>query len=200
MRSFAFPLSLMLLFCSGCLELVRRPQAKAVGTYSAQTTSSDSSEVRPVLGNLAHATDVQTHTPTATVLMHSKRSSQQRSAIKQVNEYALWCINNSMWNEARSHMERAIASDSLAASLHNNLGIVYERLGQTDKATTYYRRAFALNPDKEAYQANLKKMQTRQEAFQDTSNDFDIFRVAPTERRRRGAGDEGGQMPTLIGE
>jgi|TARA_B110000495_G_C22868930_1_gene506659 Flp pilus assembly protein TadD len=132
--------------------------------------------------------------------VHPKRSNQQRSAIKQVNEYALWCINNSMWNEARLHMERAIAADSLAASLHNNLGIVYERLGQTDKATNYYQQALALNPDKEAYQANLKKMQTRKQAFQDTSNDFDIFRVTPTERRQRGASDRDDEMPTLIGE
>lgn len=97
-------------------------------------------------------------------------------------------------------MERAIAADSLAASLHNNLGIVYERLGQTDKATNYYQQALALNPDKEAYQANLKKMQTRKQAFQDTSNDFDIFRVTPTERRQRGASDRDDEMPTLIGE
>jgi Flp pilus assembly protein TadD len=198
LRSFALPLSLMLLFCSGCLELVRRPQTKAGGTYSAQTAS-DSSKVHSTPGNLANAVDVQIHTP-AIASVHPKRSNQQRSAIKQVNEYALWCINNSMWNEARLHMERAIAADSLAASLHNNLGIVYERLGQTDKATNYYQQALALNPDKEAYQANLKKMQTRKQAFQDTSNDFDIFRVTPTERRQRGASDRDDEMPTLIGE
>ena len=136
----------------------------------------------------------------AAAFVYPKRSNQQRSAIKRVNEYALWCIDNDMWNEALSHMERAIGEDSLAASLHNNLGIVYERLGQTDKAADYYQKAFALNPDKKAYQANLKKLQNRQKTFQDTSNDFDIFRVPPTERRQRDAGDEDGETPTLIGE
>jgi Flp pilus assembly protein TadD len=198
LRSFALPISLMfLLFCSSCLELVRRPTAKTAATYSPQTTANDSNTAFIAASSSADSAGAPM---LATAFVHPKRSNQQRSTIKQVNEYALWCINNGMWNEAQSHMERAIGTDSLAASLHNNLGIVYERLGQTDKAAEYYQRAFVLNPDKKAYQANLKKLQTRQQTFQDTSNDFDIFRVPPTERRRRDEGDEDGETPTLIGE
>ena len=190
---------MLLLFCSSCLELVRRPTAKTVGAYSPQTAASDGDTAFITAGSPTDSARVPMHVP-ATSFVHPKRSSRQRNTIKQVNEYALWCINNGMWNEARSHLERAIGTDSLAASLHNNLGIVYERLGQTDKAAEYYQRAFALGSGKKAYQANLKKLQTRQQTFQDTSNDFDIFRVPPTERRRRDEGDEDGDTPTLIGE
>lgn len=200
MRSFVLPLSLtLLLFCSSCLELVRRPTATAAGTYSAPTTANDNGAAHITADSSADSAIAPAPVSTATFI-RVKRSSQQKKTIKQVNEYALWCIDNGMWNEARSHMERAIGKDSLAASLHNNLGIVYERLGETDKATNYYQRAFALDPNKKAYRANLKKLQNRQKTFQDSSNDFDIFRVPPAERRQRGEGDDDDETPTLIGE
>jgi hypothetical protein len=92
------------------------------------------------------------------------RTRKQREVVKQVNAYALWCIDHEMWKEARLHLERATEEDSLAGSLFNNLGLVYERLGMPDRAEIAYERAGDLNPDREAYHANLRRLHQRREA------------------------------------
>jgi hypothetical protein len=86
------------------------------------------------------------------------RSGEDRDRVKQVNAYALWCVKREMWAEARTHLEQAVAGDSLASSLHNNLGILYERLGEPVKARAAYERALVLQPDKKAYQSNLRRL------------------------------------------
>ena len=92
------------------------------------------------------------------------RTRKQRESVKQVNEYVLWCIENEMWKEARLHLEQAASEDTLAGSLYNNLGLVYERLGLPDKAEIAYERAADLNPAREAYRANLRRFRRRREA------------------------------------
>jgi Flp pilus assembly protein TadD len=109
----------------------------------------------------------------------------------------MWCIENEMWNEARAHLERAITQDSLSASLHNNLGIVYERLGMVDKATDFYSRAQALNPSKKAYAANLSYLQLRQQAAHDSTGEFNLFRL---ERDHRPDARRTGERPPYTGE
>ena len=161
----------------GCLELVRRPAAGEPFGYeynpAADTTATSAATVQP--------------TPVLVVIDRPKRSRQQLQNIEQVNKYALWCIENAMWNEAQSHMERALAQDSLSASLHNNLGVIYERLGMTDKAAQFYERARALNPAREAYVANLRHLQQYQQASLDSTDSLDIFRAdeGPQPRTRR---------------
>ena len=49
----------------------------------------------------------------------------------------------------------------MSASLSNNLGVVYERLGEREKAELAYQRARALNPRREAYRVNLRRLQGR---------------------------------------
>ena len=93
--------------------------------------------------------------------LHAARTRNQKEKVERVNEYALWCIENGMWKEARLHLEKALAADSVSASLSNNLGVVYERLGEREKAELAYRRARALNPRREAYRSNLRQLQGR---------------------------------------
>ena len=93
--------------------------------------------------------------------LHAARSRRQKENVERVNEYALWCIENGMWKEARFHLEKALAADSVSASLSNNLGVVYERLGEREEAELAYQRARALNPRREAYRANLRRLQGR---------------------------------------
>ena len=93
--------------------------------------------------------------------LHAARTRRQKENVERVNEYALWCIENGMWKEARLHLEKALAADSVSASLSNNLGVVYERLGERDKAEFAYQRARALNPRREAYRINLRRLQRR---------------------------------------
>ncbi len=202
-KPLALSLGLIALYSGGCLELVRRPN-EPVAFYANHQAASDSSAVGPPLailpGNSLPEADVQVYMEADTTALPSPhRSGKEYRATKQVNEYALWCIDNGMWNEARSHMERALTEDSLSASLHNNLGIVYERLGQTDKATRFYQRALALSPGKNAYQANLQKLQNRQ-TFQDTSGDFDLFHLDGRGHDRRGNHSNNDVRPVLIGE
>ena len=94
-------------------------------------------------------------------LLHTERTRSQKETVERVNEYALWCIENGMWKEARLHLEKALAVDSVSASLSNNLGVVYERLGEREKAELAYQRARALNPRREAYRINLRQLQGR---------------------------------------
>ena len=93
--------------------------------------------------------------------LHTARTRRQKDNVQRVNEYALWCIENGMWKEARLHLEKALAADSVSASLSNNLGVVYERLGEREKAELAYQRARALNPRREAYRINLRRLQGR---------------------------------------
>lgn len=88
---------------------------------------------------------------------YRQRTARDRERVAQVNAYALWCVQRQMWAEARTHLEQAIAQDSLAASLHNNLGILYEQVGEPERARAAYERALVLQPDKMAYQSNLNR-------------------------------------------
>ncbi len=168
----AFGLGVLCLY--GCLELVRRPAASGPIGYeyapAADTTATSAATVQPA--------------PVLVVVDRPERSRQQLQDIEQVNKYALWCIENAMWNEAQSHLERALAQDSLSASLHNNLGVVYERLGMTDKAAQFYERARALNPSQAVYAANLRYLQQYQQAGLDSTDTLDIFRPDDGSRPR----------------
>ena len=185
LRLVAFGLGVLCLH--GCLELVRRPPAGAPIGYervsAADTTAASAAAVQP--------------TPVLVVVDRPQRSRQQLQNIEQVNKYALWCIENAMWNEAQSHLERALAQDSLSASLHNNLGVIYERLGMTDKAAKFYGRAQALNPAQEAYAANLRHLQQYQQASLDSTGSLDIFKLNDGQPPRTGRPDN---SPTSTGE
>ncbi|MFA6107678.1 MAG: tetratricopeptide repeat protein [Candidatus Latescibacterota bacterium] len=113
--------------------------------------------------------------------------------LRRVNEYAWWCIDQGLWNEARSHLERALAQDSLSASLHNNLAIVYEHIGQRDQAVQYYRKAQELNPGQALYAANLKRLEQLREAGADTTGQLDLLdfrdRTPGPQREPRVTGD-----------
>ena len=157
----------------GCLELVRRPPAGEPIGYdypqAADTTTVVAAAIQPM--------------PALVVVDRPERSRQQLQNIEQVNKYALWCIENSMWNEAQSHLEQALAQDSLSASLHNNLGVIYERLGMADKAAEFYGRARSLNPAQAAYAVNLRHLQQYQQADSVSTDSLDIFE--PDNRQRR---------------
>ncbi|MDP6700849.1 MAG: hypothetical protein QGH25_14455, partial [Candidatus Latescibacteria bacterium] len=100
---------------------------------------------------------------------------------------------------AQSHIERALAQDSLSASLHNNLGIIYERMGLVDKAADFYGRARALSPAKKAYAANLTYLQQRQQTNRDSTAEFNIFQLDERDPRRQGT-RRPEAPPTFTGE
>lgn len=131
----------------GCLEAVRRPPPnRPVPAWGA---------ARPDSG-----TALPVKQPPAPVVV--KRAATPGA--KQVNEYAYWCIGKGLWQEARLHLEQAVQHDSLTASYHNNLAIIYEHLGLEEQAAAAYHRAQALRPDQEAYQANIRHFEHRQRA------------------------------------
>ena len=187
----------------GCMEAVRRPAAGESPKWDAppqQAASipADSTAVTAALETTAVQPAADVVAP-ATVKVYAKRNRNQRQRIKQVNEYALWCIENRMWQEARRHLEQAVQGDSLAASLHNNLGIVYEQLGLEEEARKAYKDAQRLNPQREAYQTNLLLLEKRYAHFDKSataassgdstrkSPDHDTDQVLPDERQGLGA-------------
>ncbi len=120
-------------------------------------------------------------------LAYEARTREDRERVQQVNEYALWCVERGLWDEARIHLEQAVALDSLAASLHNNLAILYERLGEREKARTEYEFAARLAPDKRLYQANLGHLRRAVEgAGRVPADSVDIDGLPPARERRRG--------------
>lgn len=115
--------------------------------------------------------------PRAEKVRHTRRSGSSRQEVRQVNEYAFWCLEKGLWNEARLHLEQAVERDSLAASLHNNLGIIYERMGLEEKALAAYGKAWDLSPRKKAYRDNLEKLKRRQRAIPDSAVRIDIIEL-----------------------
>lgn len=180
-----------MLSCASCLELVRRPSGRE---HPGPDTSNYTDDKVP------EASKEPVSQRTREPVKLAERSKKQRRSIQQVNEYALWCIENEMWNEARTHMERALEEDSLSASLHNNLAIVYEHLGKADIASEYYRRALDLHPAEEAYRSNLNDLRNRQQALADTSGDFDLFRMPERDGRRRPADIDKNKIPPFSQE
>ena len=143
------------------------PQISEPATAAGMDAPSSTAEGSPSLGPLA-ATDGSEvsggrdpERDRKLQSLHAARSRSQKENIERVNEYALWCIEKGMWEEARLHLEKALAADSVSASLFNNLGVVYERLGEREKAELAYQRARALNPRREAYRSNLRRLQGR---------------------------------------
>jgi tetratricopeptide (TPR) repeat protein len=138
---------LMLAGCLwGCLEAVRRP-------------APDRRAPRWETGRVA-AADTAASPPARRAPPPGKRAAGAR----QVNEYAFWCIGKGLWQEARLHLEQAARRDSLVASFQNNLAIIYEHLGLEEQAAAAYGRARALRPDQEAYLANVRHFERRQQA------------------------------------
>ena len=58
-------------------------------------------------------------------------------------------------NGAVSHLERLLAQDPDNAMAFNDLGVLYYRSGQKEKAVACYEKAAALAPDQVIYQKNL---------------------------------------------
>ena len=153
---------------AGCMDLLRRQPV-------ATTVEPDWRD-----GNLAEQRDVQQVETTPSrveevrppvqmeQLVPPKTSRQRTKRIEKVNKYALWCVENDLWKEAQLHLERALVQDSLSASIRNNLGIVYERLGRQQDAALEYAKAQMLNSEKEAYRINLKRLENWQ---QDATSD-----------------------------
>lgn len=77
--------------------------------------------------------------------------------VKDVNCFALWCIEKGLWDEARVHLERAISRDSTSAALYNNLGIIYEHMGRLEDAEAAYKRAVELDPKGKLYRWNYER-------------------------------------------
>ena len=137
----------------GCLETIRRPPPD----QTAPPWSAAPEHVRR--DTLAAPTAARSATRAPAPAAGKK---QRAASTRQVNKYALWCIEKGLWQEARLNLEQAVQADSQIASFHNNLGIVYEHLGLEEQAIAAYHRAQALLPEKDAYQANIRRFENRQ--------------------------------------
>lgn len=84
------------------------------------------------------------------LLFTSCREIREESLL---NNYAIYCIKNNLWSEARFYLERA-NSISESAKTANNLGVVYEYFGRKEDAILAYKRAIELDKE-EVYYKNL---------------------------------------------
>lgn len=148
-----------------CLELVRRPSS--AGAEPAWETAAPASVAVDSMAKQSSALAGPTSVPVAAVAsvptvraVHADRPRHARDRVRVVNEYVYWCLERDLWDEARLHLEQALSVDSLAASLHNNMGIVHEKQGRPQEAVTAYERAWQLRP-KDLYGDNLRRLRKR---------------------------------------
>jgi len=157
---------------SGCLEMVRRPPSDTVSTQpwweSGESPPSpdhpapeagETAEPQPEPAAIEPVSAAPRRVPPES-LRPAGRTSEDRAFVKQVNEYAFWCVERELWDEALIHVEHALTQDSLAASLHNNLGVLYEQSGRQEEALVAYERATQLG-SKDVYRANLVHLEER---------------------------------------
>jgi Flp pilus assembly protein TadD len=76
-----------------------------------------------------------------------------------MNNYAVRCVENSLWEEARIWLERAKALNPDCANVYNNLGVVYEHFKLTESAKEAYKKAIELNPKEKIYKQNLELLE-----------------------------------------
>ncbi|NKB70697.1 MAG: tetratricopeptide repeat protein [Candidatus Latescibacteria bacterium] len=187
---YGIAIGLIWLGTTGCMELIRRPEppganpesttpptrtetASATGNQDPETKVQQGQEALPPIPKSPAAATTrptpQEASPIIAPLPHNPERADKKD-IAQINEYALWCIQNGMWKEAKLHLQQALQQDSLMASVHNNLGIVYERFGQDEKAAAAYDRARQLKPNKKAYLTNIQYFDRRLKAHSDSSH------------------------------
>jgi len=169
------------------MELVRRPNVPVITQIETQRKEIPPQQKLTKQEKASIKTD------------HSNLSTKKDNQIGGINSYALWCIENNMWREARSHIERGFEIDSLSASLHNNMAIIYEQTGRIDSATWHYKRALSINIDDKAYKSNFQRMKSREQAIADTSENFDLFETELNRRSRNQYGNPTNQK-LIIGD
>lgn len=71
------------------------------------------------------------------------------------NNYAVRAADQELWNEARFWLEKARELNPENASIHNNLGVIYEYFGLKEEARSSYERAKELGPESKTIKENL---------------------------------------------
>lgn len=168
--AFLIPLLVGSVALTGCFELIRRPATNAGAAGNSDLSAEviqattdplparpDSSHEAPTVDE--NGTQRPPRGPVTARVEPQGLTGGPRDGIKRVNEYVLWCIRQGMWGEAQHHLEQSLQTDSTAASIHNNLGIVYERMGERAKAAAAYARASRLGTDNEVYRMNLQLLE-----------------------------------------
>ena len=214
--SSALIILLMSLYLGACMEMIRRtptPHPVGAGVPGNQSEQIDVQEpemsATQVTGETASPKTSKPISPDSidqatqkqvAQIYRPKRNRRQQKIIKQVNEYALWCIENDMWTEARLHLEQGLKQDSLSASIHNNLGIVYERLGMREEAANAYVKAQALNQAKQAYLINFQLFDKRWQSIRIDSTRMDERPFGEAEDPFGSDGGRGPRLPAYTGD
>jgi len=73
------------------------------------------------------------------------------------NRFAIKAAQAQLWNEAVFRWNQVISIDPEDAKAHNNLGVAYEALGNTDEAIASYQRAAELEPNNKYYRLNYRR-------------------------------------------
>ena len=143
------------------VAIVTSDSTSKMNILSRPVKSAEKSNIT-LLASLKPASAADSNQPATNTAIPKQQYGSIKNA-RQINAYALWCIENDMWKEAQLHLEHALEQDNLPASFHNNLGIIYEQLGKPKKALKAYQQARALQPDREAYTINLERLESHQQ-------------------------------------
>ena len=77
--------------------------------------------------------------------------------IEAYNQFAIQAAQAQLWNEAVFRWKQVIDVDPDNSKAYNNLGVVYEALGNIDEAVAAYQRATELEPGNKYYRLNYRR-------------------------------------------
>src|ERR1017187_4688731 len=84
-------------------------------------------------------------------------SSRDGGAWKEQNSYGSQMARKGFWREALFRYEKAAALHPESAEIQNNLGVVYESVGETSRALVAYKRALELAPQDQKIKRNYAR-------------------------------------------
>ena len=77
------------------------------------------------------------------------------SPVSVINNHAVDLSIQERYNEAEILFKEVIAEDSKSAAGYNNLGVIYEFLGNSEEAFRMYTKACLLEPENTEFRKNL---------------------------------------------
>lgn len=67
-------------------------------------------------------------------------------------------VQTGRWQDSRRLFSHTLAVTSRNAIIHNNLGVVFIRMGQPDQARAHFREALRLDPGYAGARLNLRRI------------------------------------------
>jgi tetratricopeptide (TPR) repeat protein len=86
------------------------------------------------------------------ILLLTGCAYHQKDESALLNDYAIYCIKNGLWQDAEVYLKKANELSPSSSAICNNLAVVYEHLGKKRDAKMLYEKAINLNSQRIYYE------------------------------------------------